>query len=295
MHPSRLLVLFGYFVSFCVLGCLLAYPAYQIFDTSFERALSRSILVCAVLLFYPALKLLKLPDFSSIGFPTSSFKTHLFKAWSIGILMLLPISIFFIECGYRIWEPLAAAPYLSPFLTIISAVIAGCIIGLIEETLFRGLMQTVLAKNIGIIVTLVCVNFIYSSVHFLTIPEDTVVTTMQWYSGFSMFLAAFTPLTYVSEIWDSWLALFAAGVLLSIVRIRTNNLLWCIGIHAGWVTHIKIFKAFTDRDSDANCVWLTGSYDRYVGELSLIWIVLILLCWWVIAKRNRIKQNKTSA
>ena len=286
MFNSRLSILLLYFVSFCALGCLFAYPAYQLIDTSFERALSRSILVCAVLLFYPAYKLLNLESFNTIGFPYTAYKTSLAKAWLLGLIMLLPVSGYFIGCGFRLWEPLAAAPYLKPLASIATAIIAGLIIGLIEETLFRGLMQTILANSFGLILGLLCVNFVYSSVHFLTIPEDIVIETANWFTGFSMFFAAFSPLGDIQTIWDSWFALFAAGLFLSFVRLKTNNLMWCIGIHAGWVAHIKIFKGFTDRDTNANCADLAGSYDRYVGELSLIWILLVLAIWGLLYMRK---------
>ena len=164
------------------------------------------------------------------------------------------------------------------------AIIAGLIIGLIEETLFRGYIQTSLIKKYSPVFSVLIVSIIYSSVHFLKAPEINGTFDIQWYSGFSLFFSAFKPLLQLHLHWNSWFALFMAGVFLSVVRLRTQNLFWCIGIHAGWVTHIKIFKSFTDRDNTAACSQWAGDYDKYIGEMSILWIALILIAWWLIAR-----------
>jgi membrane protease YdiL (CAAX protease family) len=282
---SRLAVLFIYIFSLFFAGCLLAYPAYLIIDADFERIVSRSVLLCAVLLFYPALKALKIKSLAEIGLSTQSPVSTLSKAWGLGVAMLIPISLFYIFCGFRFWEPLAPS-LLDPTVTIFTAIVSGLLVGLIEETILRGFLQSQLNKLMTIVLSVIIVNVIYSSVHFLQPPDNFTLTTIHWYSGFTLLAAAFSSLLQFELFWDSWLALFLAGVFLSIVRIR-SNLVWCIGIHAGWVAHLKVFKSFTDRNNEASCMTYASDYDNYTGEFSAIWLASLLIIWGIIVLIRR--------
>ena len=275
----RIGILIAYFFSSCAIACLLAYPIHLLMDFEFEKIVSRGILVAAVLLFYPLCKLLHINNLELLGFSATHRSKPIIKAWLLGISILLPLTIFFLACGYRFWEPLPGTNYLSPISAVFAATLSGLIIALIEEPLFRGLMQTELSNALNTVAAILLVSFVYSSVHFLEVPDSYSIDSIHWYSGFTLLFSAFSALSQPLLIWDSWLALFAAGIFLSIVRVRTNNLIWCIGIHAGWVAHIKVVKTFTDRNSDAPCHFLVGQYDKYIGELSTIWIVLLLIVW----------------
>ena len=277
---SRIFVLFIYTFSLFFAGCLLAYPAHFIIDTDFERIVSRSILLCAVLLFYPALKALKIKSLKEIGLSSQSPVSNLTQAWGLGVVMLIPISFYYVFCGFRIWEPLAPS-LVDPMITVLVAIISGLLIGLIEETILRGFLQSQLSKIMTVVLSVVIVNIIYSSVHFLQPSDDFSLTTIHWYSGFTVLAAAFGSLLQFELIWDAWLALFLAGVFLSIVRIK-SNLIWCIGIHAGWVAHLKVFKSFTDRNNEASCMPYASDYDNYTGEFSAAWLACLLVAWGVI-------------
>ena len=275
----RIGIVIAYFFSSCAIACLLAYPIHLLSEIDLEKIVSRGILVSAVLLFYPLCKLLHINSLELFGYPANHKIKTIIKAWLVGISMLVPLTIFFLVCGYRNWEPLSDTSYLSLLSVIAAALFSGLIIALIEETLFRGLLQTELSRILNAVVVILLVSFVYSSVHFLGVPDSYSTEPIHWYSGFSLLFSAFSSLSQPLLIWDSWLALFTAGIFLSIVRARTNNLIWCIGIHADWVAHIKIVKAFTDRNSDAPCQYLVGQYDKFIGELSTIWIVLLLVIW----------------
>ena len=134
---------------------------------------------------------------------------------------------------------------------------------------------------------IIIISALYSSVHFLQAAEQTSNTNIEWFTGFTLLASAFANFYNISTFIDAWIALFLAGIFLSLVRMQTKNLIWCIGIHAGWVAHIKIFKEFTNRDSSVSCSSLASNYDNYVGELSTVWIVLVLFVWGIIYLRHR--------
>ena len=289
-HMNRVSIIVCYLCSICLLACLTAYPIYLATGAELERIVSRSILIYAVLLFYPICQLLKVPNFSSLGFKKNSITHSFSKAVPIGFLMLIPISLFFINCGYRYWETFPDS-LITPLITIIFALLSGLIIGLIEESLFRGLIQTQLSAALNTFWSVIFVSAIYSSVHFLQANELNPSESIHWFSSFIILKDAFANLAIIPNQMDSWIALFLAGIFLSIVRIRTDNLWWCIGIHAGWVMHIKLFKSFTDRNSDAVCSSLASDYDKYIGELSTIWIVALIICWFLFIKFKNSTQR----
>ena len=282
---SRVAIIVVYFCAICIVGCLLAYPIFLISGANFERIVSRTILVLAVLLFYPTCRMLKINSPSSLGFSGKCVSQTAIQSWLFGLIMLMPISIFYLTCGFRLWEPTPQSLF-EPLTIVTSALISACIIGLIEETLFRGLLQSQFSAAMNSFWAIIIVSIIYSSVHFLQAPEFDSASSIHWYSGFILLSSAFANFSNAGMFLDAWVALFLAGIFLSLVRLRTNNILWCIGIHAGWVTHIKVLKDFTDRDNSAECGQFASNYDNYVGELSAIWILLILFVWALIHFRK---------
>ena len=283
---KQIAIITGYFITICIVGCLLAFPIYLLTGADFERIVSRTILILAVLLFYPLCKCLNVRNMATLGWVNTNAVKALTQSWALGFIMLLPISLVYFGCGYRVLEPtpITLTLLLSAFL---SAILSGMLIGLIEESVFRGLLQSQLSQNMNAIVAIIIVSVIYSSVHFLQAPEHLSEQPIKWYSGFNILGAAFANFNYINTFIDAWVALFLAGIFLSLIRSQTKNLLWCIGIHAGWVTHIKLFKEFTDRENSASCSYLASSYDNYVGELSTLLIIAILIVWGFVYMRNK--------
>ena len=283
---SRIGIILVYIFGSCAIACLLAYPASQVIDAEFEKIVSRGILIAAVLLFYPAYKLLKIKSLEYLGFYSNNKSSTLVRAWLIGIAMLVPLSVFYVACGYRELDSAAISNYPVLVQTLALAIVSGFVVALIEETLFRGLLQTELTNLLRPLLAILLVNFLYASVHFLEVSNLATTQRPDWSTGFNVFFSSFSQLGQPSAIWDSWLALFTAGIFLSVIRLRTNNLFWCIGIHAGWVAHIKTIKAYSDRNIDASCGILVGEYDKFIGELSTVWILAVLAIWGITVYRN---------
>jgi membrane protease YdiL (CAAX protease family) len=181
------------------------------------------------------------------------------------------------------WE-VSILNILSLFIT---ALIAGLIIGFIEETLFRGAMLSAIKKQNSTVFAIVVTSLIYSLVHFIQPDIEMDPNTLNWASGFILVKDALPGLADLTHIFDSLIALFLAGVLLSIVRLRTNRIALCIGIHAGWVIAIKVFKRVTDTNVHSDYAFLTGSYDKVIGYLAAASIVFFILLLLKIPNQNK--------
>lgn len=52
-----------------------------------------------------------------------------------------------------------------------------------------------------------------------------------------------------------------------------------MGIHAGWVLAIKVFKRVTDTNALSDYAFLTGSYDKVIGYLAAICIAVFIILY----------------
>jgi len=117
-------------------------------------------------------------------------------------------------------------------------------------------------------------------VHFIRPAELPAGIELDLATSLAMLGGGLAGLGEVATIHDSFLALLVAGVFLSMVRERTGNICWVIGIHAGWVLVIKLTKLLTDTaTSEGLSPWI-GHYDRVTGWLAAIWLALVAGLYW---------------
>ena len=289
--PS-LLIFIIYFAIALILGTAIAYPLHQIlttwFELEFDRVASRSVLLVAVILFIPLFRLLKFASWQEIGFSDTKkeFAQDLAKGIGFGILIMLPVIAGLLITQNRVldsdWE-ISVGNITALFLT---SMLAGLVIALLEETLFRGAMLTAIKKHGSVIFAIVTTSFIYALVHFLQPTIEFDANSLSWSSGFTLLKNSFLSLTQVSTIIDSFIALFLAGVLLAVVRIRSNKIALCMGLHAGWVLAIKIFKRVTDTNALSDYAFLTGSYDKVIGYLAAICIAVFIILYLILQNNS---------
>ena len=278
-----LFILIVYFAIVLLCGTGLAYPIHALlsnwFELEFDRVASRSVLLLAILLFIPLFKILKFKTWQELGYSTNKkqFFGDLIKGIGFGILIMSPVVMGLLLTNNRIidtdWE-ITLSNIAGLF---IASLAAGLIIGLIEETLFRGAMLTAIEKYGSAIFAITITSFIYALVHFLEPTITFESSSLHWGSGFALLKNSLSPLMQVGVLIDSFLALFLAGVLLALVKLRNNRIALCIGIHAGWVMVIKIFKRITDTNVQSEFAFLTGSYDKVIGYLAAVCIVLFII------------------
>ena len=85
---------------------------------------------------------------------------------------------------------------------------------------------------------------------------------------------------------DAAITLLVFGTLLGFIRIKTMSISYCIGIHAGFVFVIKVFRQNTNVNFDSEYNSLLSSYDHFTGHLSTLWIILILTLYLIFIKNK---------
>ncbi len=279
-----------YFLLASALAALITFPLFQFVGNNsyrFESWVTRAALLLLILGLIPCFKFFNL-SLQAIGHNTSfnSFLKQASKGFFSGLLILGVVVLALIFFDVR---SISAYEQLTLKL-IVKALLAGIVVALIEETLFRGLFFKLTQTWHNAFTAVFVSSFFYAILHFIKPIEHIDQSVLSIQSGFEVIFNAFSALTSMQA--GDFLALFSVGVLLALVRLRTNTLTYCIGLHASWVFLIKIVKELTDNNRHADLAYLTGQYDGIVGLLSFAWIALLSIIYmiYIIKSKDRLSS-----
>lgn len=283
---------FAYFVLLLLVSlffsALINYPLYNLLQESMSNGPHKLINTVAKLIAIPGFILIirhyAIDNRAGLGYGLAKpeFLRDLLRGWISGLLILLLLSAVLILWGVRgisfpvgEWLPLLLK-------TTLVALIGGLLIGFVEETFFRGGLFGAIRRDHGFVVTLILSSLFYASLHFIKPLPLSGDEAGAWYSGLLILSGAFAQFTEW-QIADSFIALFGLGAFFAVVRERTGNIAYCIGVHAGFVFVIKIVRKFTDLNPDSAFSFLVGNYDGMIGYLSaagLLIHTLIVYRFW---------------
>jgi membrane protease YdiL (CAAX protease family) len=134
----------------------------------------------------------------------------------------------------------------------IAGLLGAVLVGVGEETLFRGVLLRRFTADLGRPAGIVLSTAIYAIVHALRPGGSRAV--YPW-AGVDRTLALFAPLARPGVV-PGVLGLFGLGLLLVLARQRTGSLWLSIGIHAAWVAVFRVGRLVLDIRPTP--VWLIG-------------------------------------
>jgi hypothetical protein len=211
-------------------------------------------------------------DAMGYGLPRRHFLMQLGIGFGGGVALMLPLTGLLLGLDIRVVKP----DFDGAWLGLIGAgMLTGFTVAFIEETFFRGVLFTAVARTSSAAAAVIAPSLLYASLHFLggklRVPADEV----SWIHGFEVLSKLFEryaqPLTFA----DSFLALAMLGVLFAMIRLRTGAIAACIGLHAAGVAFIAVLRAATVVNPNAEYAELVGSYDGVIGWAALIWFTVI--------------------
>jgi len=188
-------------------------------------------------------------------------------------------AILLVLLGARVPEP-GDIHFNDVLYALLSGLLSGILVAFIEESFFRGAMYYGMRRHSPMLTASIATALLYATVHFIHSPLPAGGTIIGWQSGWEMLAGMFHSYENFAGIVDSYMALFAAGLFLSLVRERTGNIVLCIGIHAGWVLTIKLVKEITDVATNTPAALLIGSYDNIIGWAATAVLGLVTLWYW---------------
>ncbi|WP_296698318.1 CPBP family intramembrane glutamic endopeptidase [Thiocapsa sp. UBA6158] len=285
-------VFFSYLLICLVLAALLTYPvmATGYLDEDPQRVMGRLAQVFILLGLWPFLKRLQLADRRSLGYGIQghAFRRAVALGWFEGVAILLMLALALVALEIRLPDAdLELWPYLAK--KALQALIGGLLIGVLEETFFRGALYTAIRRCDGVASAVVWTALLYMLVHFMKpsgLPEGV---PFDWAGAWQMFGSVFIDVFQWKHL-SSMAALFMVGVFLALVRERTGHIAWGIGLHAGWVFVIGVTRRMTDGNPEAPTAFLVGSYDGIIGWLAAVWIGLLALVFWGWTRRERSEE-----
>lgn len=273
-----------YFLAFvlALLGALLVAavlsPAIQelitpVKDAQLHRVFNRIAELGLFLGTWWLLRRLHLMDRGLLGYgvPLPVFLRRLAVGFLAGLAMMVVALVPLFALGLRTMHPGLPPPGEVLASQLPQAVLTGLSVALLEETYFRGAMQGAMTRRGAWRLGVFAVPAVYAAVHFLgervRIPREEV----DWASGFIVLRHFFGGLGDPAHIWDAFLALYFVGLLLALVRHRQGDIAACMGLHAGFVAIIALFRKTSVAADGGTAAFLVGPWDGLLG----LWIATV--------------------
>ncbi|MDR2812417.1 MAG: CPBP family intramembrane metalloprotease [Puniceicoccales bacterium] len=230
------------------------------------------IRLIALLFFFPALwKMYRWEAYRSIPDRFDCRNFRLFFILGMGLIAgIWGIKMLFLDFTLR-------AP---SFFFLLKTLIRVLLIALLEEWLFRGLIFNLLLRRMRPAVAFVVSAFIFAHLHFR--PTLSVASGLAtFYDGFyCLYEVIFRSLVGIS--WFKFLILFSLGYLLATVYFYTRKLGAAVGIHAGIIFSLAIFKTCVSFSAVHS---FFGSDDLFDSPLALLVIIAATVFSHGIVKR----------
>jgi membrane protease YdiL (CAAX protease family) len=275
-----------------VVASALAYPAWVLVGFVSEQPIHRVMHRIAMLVAFIGLififKRWRVANKAALGYglPNAQFFRQLAIGLVAGAAVMVPLLLTLFGLDVRALKPDIDWSVGTVAGLLASGLLSGLVVALIEETFFRGALFTAVERESGRTLAIVLPSLLYAAVHFLggrlRLPREEV----EWSTGFAVLGKLLEKYAAPLELADSFLALFAVGVLLAAVRARTGAIAACIGLHAAWVCTIQSVRQISYVEETAPARWIVGSYDGVIGWAALGWIALFLVAFWFATQRR---------
>lgn len=222
-------------------------------------------------------------DAMGYGLPRRQFLIQLGIGFAGGVALMLPLTGLLLGLDIRTVKPGFEGAWLG---LIAGGILTGATVAFIEETFFRGVLFSAVARTSSAAAAVLAPSLLYASLHFLggklKVPADEV----SWVHGFEVLSKLFEryaqPLTFA----DSFFALAMLGVLFALIRLRTGAIAGSIGLHAAGVAFIAVLREATVVNPSAQYAELAGSYDGVIGWGALIWFAVIAAAFVTFGRRR---------
>ncbi|NQU11124.1 CPBP family intramembrane metalloprotease [bacterium] len=201
----------------------------------FKRVLNRSLMVVALLGLWPLWRGLGIRSWSQVGFvPDRRWWRPMLSAFVVGVLSLAVAVGLGVALGLRHLE--FSATGADAAVLVGGLLLTAVVVGVIEETFFRGGLQGSLQRGLPVAVAWLVASLIYAALHFLKPKLPRLAPAdVDWLSGIHALGTIVSSSLVRSDVVIAFGSLFLAGLILGWAYRRTGALYYPIGLHAGWV------------------------------------------------------------
>ena len=276
-------------------GTILSYPIYLLFslfsEVTLHKAVHYSIVLTALGL---SIYYLKTNKETNKLYGLARQRNPFMQSFLFGAVILLTVELCLYVFGMRQIDPDLADGSGAFILTMIKALVSGLLVGIIEETTYRGASISGLKKYSDVVTAIIASSTLYAAVHFINFAEIPKQTNIKVFTSLQILGDGFYNFTDPLII-DSFITLFLLGTLLSLVRIHSNSLIPCIGLHAGIVTVNKIMSYSTDYKAGSPYDFLVNAYDRLNGWLASICLLVAIFIYYKFFINRTVKSDSSNS
>ena len=244
---------------------------------SFDRFVTRSLLLVALLGMWPLLRFSRLDSWHALGlarFP--GWRGHVALGCLVGFGSLAIVAAGALTMGARAWAFDPALPSVA--LVLPGALATAIIVALVEEGLFRGAIFGALRNFNHWLTALLISSAVYSIVHFF--QKVTVAPSkITWISGLELLAKMMRGFADQQHIVPAFFVLLLAGAILAAAYQRTGSLHFSIGLHTGWIFVAQSYAIFTKQHSPSTHPFWGGAkmIDGWCGVI----VLAPLLAWFL--------------
>ncbi|MFL6501855.1 MAG: CPBP family intramembrane glutamic endopeptidase [Candidatus Udaeobacter sp.] len=277
----------AYFIAIVVGGALLApilfwsaqalaahgvFPFLAKYD--FDRFFHRAILIVAVVLLWPLLRVSNVRTIADLGLAPNP---HWVRDVGSGVLLSVIPLLF---CGaLLIWLRVYSFRHVIVWPRIGTVLLAAISVPFIEEIFFRGLILGILLRTGRRLLSIIAVSGVFAAVHFLK-GSDREPLIVTWSSGFESIADAFAGFGDPMMVLAAFGTLFLIGCILADARVLTRSLWLPIGLHAGWIFASGTFSWLARRQMIA-LPWLGKNLLVGIIPLAVVAVTWGLMRLWL--------------
>jgi len=156
--------------------------------------------------------------------------------------------------------------------------VTALVVSVVEEFLFRGVLQGAVRKTAVDGFAMVSVAVLFAAVHFLS-PTGMEPPEMHWWSGLALLPETLGQFRQPALLLGGFTTLLAVGLILGYARNRTRSLWMPVGLHGGWILGKMGLLAVT-RHPEA---WPWVGPDVLVGLGPLLTLLTVWgIVWWML-------------
>jgi uncharacterized protein len=283
----------------------------------FQRYVTRSVMVLAVLGLWPLLRALRVPSREVVqapgtatlsagpapAFPLASRSSRLVSlgaffqdlgwarprgqgtavgwGFTLGFASLAMVGVAAVLAGG--WRLNFGLPGAVVAAKILGAAVSAVVVAALEETLFRGAILGSLQRGQSARAALLWSSLIYALVHFFQSPITPA--SVRWFTGLALLPGMLRGLVDWPTLVPGFLSLTLAGIILGRAYQRTGNLYFSFGLHAGWVFWLKFWGVIAGV--------APGATAQFWGTSKLIdgWLALLILAAVMVVMEKQTRQK----
>lgn len=239
-------------------------------DWPFSRVFDRVILVVVLVAIWFCRKKLKVSSVIEMMRIKGRWN-HLVIGLFLALLMsgiLLPLII---SNGDLSWHIREADHYYSRVWKIL---LGALLTAIIEEFLFRGIILTELCARFRVWAAVTLTTLLYAMVHFVAPVKAWIYPGLSFSVGFSYLWVVLGNIFSYAHL-APFIGLILVGLVLAITKIKTNSLILCIGLHAGWIIAVKSVFHLTALEPTLNETLPTLAKRYFLVSQPVAWLGVI--------------------